>query len=154
MIASTLCYLKKDGRTLMLHRNKKDRDVHEGKWNGLGGKFLPGETPEECVIREVKEESGLDIKSPQLNGVMTFPKFKDDEDWIVFLFTATEFSGDLIECNEGDLQWILDDNVVDLNLWEGDKFFMEWMKQGHFFSAKFIYENKKFMDHDVVFYKS
>jgi len=152
MQVSTLCYLKRDGKTLMLHRVKKDRDVHQGKWNGLGGKLEEGETPEECVIREVREEAGLDIKSPTLRGVMTFPKFKDDEDWLVFLFTATNFSGDMIECDEGNLEWIPDDNVFQLHLWEGDKYFLEWLKDNRFFSAKFCYERGQLTDHSVVYY--
>ena len=152
IVASTLCYLKKDGQTLMLHRIKKDRDIHDGKWNGLGGKMLPGETPEECVIREVREESGLAITAPQLRGVMTFPKFKDDEDWYVFLFTADQFSGDMIECDEGHLEWIDDDKIVDLKLWEGDYYFLDWLKQDCFFSAKFVYQNKQLQEHSVVFY--
>ncbi|MFT5387814.1 MAG: 8-oxo-dGTP diphosphatase [Candidatus Omnitrophota bacterium] len=152
MLASTLCYLKKDGKTLMLHRIKRDKDVHEGKWNGLGGKFEEGESPEECVIREVREESGLDIVAPRLRGVMTFPKFKDDEDWVVFLFTSDDFSGDMIECDEGELHWVEDKEVYNLKLWEGDKYFLKWLEEGRFFSAKFCYVNKDLIKHDVVFY--
>ena len=76
VILATLCYVRHSGRTLMLHRIKKEKDMHEGKWNGLGGKMLDGETPEECVIREVREESGLTIKNPKLRGILTFPKFE------------------------------------------------------------------------------
>jgi len=152
MQVSTLCYLKKDGRTLMLHRIKKQNDVHEGKYNGLGGKFLPGETPEECVAREVKEESGLLIQKPQLRGVMMFPAFKDNEDWLVFIFTASEFSGTLGDCNEGRLEWIEDNKLLSLNLWEGDKLFLQWIEDNKFFSAKFIYKNKQLVDHRVTFY--
>ena len=152
MNVSTLCYVKKDGRTLMLHRIKKPNDVHEGKYNGLGGKFFPGELPEECVIREVQEESGLLIKKPRLRGVMMFPAFKDNEDWLVFLFTANEFSGTLGECNEGRLEWVEDTKLRSLNLWEGDKLFLDWMDQNKFFSAKFIYKNKQLVDHQVTFY--
>jgi len=136
----------------MLHRVKKDRDIHEGKWNGLGGKLLPGETPEECVVREVNEESGLLIINPKLCGVMTFPEFKDNEDWLVFLFTVTEFSGQLIDSPEGELHWIEDEKVGQLNLWEGDRLFFNWLKEGVFFSAKFVYRDKKLMTHNVVFY--
>ena len=154
MQLSTLCYLKKNGKTLMMHRTKKDKDVHEGKWNGLGGKFLKGESPEECVIREVKEESGLRIKKPQLRGVMTFPSFKDKEDWVVFLFTASEFTGRLKECDEGKLEWIEDKKLSALNLWEGDKIFFEWLKEGRFFSAKFVYKNKRLIEHNVYKYSN
>ncbi len=152
MLASTLCYIKKDGKTLMLHRIKKDKDVHEGKWNGLGGKFHPGETPEQCVVREVKEESGLNIEEPKLRGIMTFPEFKDNEDWLVFLFTADQFSGEMIESDEGKLEWIEGDAVYDLPLWEGDKYFLDWLKEDKFFSAQFCYKDKKLIKHSVVFY--
>ena len=149
---STLCYIKNAGKTLMLHRNKKDKDIHKGKWNGLGGKFMSGETPEECVIREVREESGLEIVKPVLRGVMTFPRFKDEEDWYVFLFTSCQFSGDLIESDEGALAWIEDAKILDLNLWEGDKYFLKGLEQEKFFTAKFIYENKELKNYEVIFY--
>ena len=149
---STLCYVKKDGKTLMLHRVKRDGDIHKDKWNGLGGKLEDGETPEEGIIREVKEESGLDIFSPQLYGVMSFPKFKDDEDWLVFLYIATKFQGELIECDEGNLEWIDDEKICELNLWEGDHLFFEWLDRREFFSAKFCYEDGKLLSHDVTFY--
>jgi len=152
MQASTLCYLRKDGKTLMLHRVKKEKDVHEGKYNGLGGKFLPGETPEECVKREVKEESGLTLEEARWRGVMMFPKFKDDEDWLVFIFTSEKFSGQMIASDEGNLEWIEDTKLLDLNLWEGDKLFLNWLKEERFFSAKFVYKDKKLMDHQVTFY--
>lgn len=152
MQVSTLCYIKHEGKTLMLHRIKKDKDVHKGKYNGLGGKLHAGETPEECVIREVKEESGLEIRAPRLRGVMTFPEFKDQEDWLVFLFTATEFTGDLIECNEGALQWVPDEKLLSLHLWEGDKYFLTWLNEGKFFSAKFCYKNGALINHSVKFY--
>src|ERR1044071_3523911 len=103
MILATLCYIKRDGHTLMVHRNKKVNDIHQGKWNGLGGKFEAGETPEEGVIREIFEESGLSIQSPKLCGLLMFPNFKGN-DWYVFVFTATEFTGELIVSPEGDLK--------------------------------------------------
>lgn len=154
MQISTLCYIKKKSRTLMLHRVKKQDDVHEGKWNGLGGKFLPGETPEECVCREVREESGLTVDNPVLRGVMMFPEFKNKEDWLVFLFTAEEFSGEMISSPEGHLEWVPDDQLLQLNLWEGDKIFLKWLEEGRFFSAKFIYKDKRLLKHSVVFYDS
>lgn len=136
----------------MMHRIKKDKDVHQGKWNGLGGKFMPGETPEECVIREVKEESGLDIVHPRLRGVMTFPEFKDQEDWVVFLFIAEQFEGTLSPCEEGQLEWISDEKLLDLTLWEGDKHFLKWLQDDKFFSAKFTYKEGQLMNHSVIFY--
>jgi 8-oxo-dGTP diphosphatase len=149
----TLCYIEKDNKILLLHRTKKEDDIHEGKWIGVGGKIEQGETPEECIIREVKEETGLIIKSPNLNGVMTFPKFKDNEDWYVFLFTANDFEGELIECNEGDLKWVEKSKVLDMPTWEGDLIFLSWLlEKRNFFSAKFLYEDGKLLEHEVVFY--
>lgn len=152
MQLATLCYLKQNNKTLMLHRVKKENDMHEGKWNGLGGKFEPGETPEECVIREIEEESGLKIINPTLHGWISFPAFDDIKDWFVFIFSATEFSGELIDSDEGNLEWIEDEKISSLNLWEGDKIFMDWINKNKFFSAKFIYKNKKLKSHSVIFY--
>jgi 8-oxo-dGTP diphosphatase len=152
MQLATLCYVLKDGKTLMLYRNKKPNDFHEGKWNGLGGKFEQGETPEECVIREIQEESGLAIKNPKLHGIITFPMFDGKKDWYVFMFTANKFEGELIDSKEGMLEWIPDEKLLDLNLWDGDKIFLPWLKQEKFFSAKFIYSNGKYIKHTVDFY--
>jgi 8-oxo-dGTP diphosphatase len=153
MKLGTLVYLKRNNQTLMLHRVKKKKDIHEGKWNGLGGKIEGGESPEECAIREVKEESGFDIVNPQLKGIMTFPKFDGVDDWYVYIFTAAEISGDQIESPEGNLSWIDDEKVIDLPMWEGDYIFLDWVDQGRFFSAKFVYKNKMLQDHTVVFYE-
>lgn len=152
MKLGTLVYLHRGGKTLMLHRIKKEQDYHEGKWNGLGGKLDPGETPEECAIREVKEESGLDLVDPRLRGIITFPMFDGVDDWYVYAFTGTDFSGSLIDSPEGELAWIDDENLLDLNLWEGDTVFLPWVFGDRFFSAKFVYENKQLVDHSVVFH--
>lgn len=153
MKIGTLCYIESDDKILLLHRIKKKKDVHEGKWIGVGGKIEKGETPEECIIREVKEETGLTIKNPTLKGVMTFPDFSDDEDSYVFIFTANEFEGKLIECNEGELKWIEKAKVLDMPTWEGDLIFLKWLLENRsFFSAKFIYENGSLKEHDAVFY--
>ena len=117
-----------------------------------GGKLIPGETPEECVIREVYEESGLTIKNPTLRGIMTFPKFDDIDDWLVFLYTSNEFKGNLIESDEGILNWINNNEILNLNLWDGDKIYLAWLKQDKFFSAKFIYKNRELKDYSVTFY--
>lgn len=153
MKLATLCYVKKDGRTLMLHRNKKPDDIHEGKWNGLGGKFEQGETPEECVVREMREEAGLEISNPKLAGILSFPMFARGEDWYVFVYTVTEFSGELIDSPEGDLHWIEDARIYDLNLWEGDDIFLRWMDEGKFFSGKFEYADGKLVSHNVTFHR-
>lgn len=139
---ATLCYVKQDGKTLMIRR-------HDGKWNGLGGKMHLGETPEECVIREVREESGLAIKNPLLRGLLTFPAFKDEEDWYVYVFTAYEFSGDLVDSKEGSLKWVDDTRLLELTLWEGDPIFLKCLDEGHFFSGKFIYKNGKLAEHYI-----
>ncbi len=152
MKLATLCYVKKDGKTLMLYRNKKKNDYHEGKWNGLGGKFEQGETPEECAIREVKEESGLLATSLKLKGFITFPMFDGKDDWYVFLFVIDEFQGDLIESPEGELKWIPDEDLLKLNLWEGDRIFIPWLLGEKFFSAKFTYNDGTFVDYEVNFY--
>jgi 8-oxo-dGTP diphosphatase len=154
MKLATLCYVidKRHNKTLMLHRIKRQNDVHEGKWNGLGGKFEENETPEECVIREVKEESGLSITKPRLHGFITFPLFDGKHDWYVFVFTAENFKGELIDSNEGQLEWIPSDKVTDLNLWDGDVIFLEWLNKDKFFSAKFVYEKGLFKNYTVNFY--
>lgn len=151
MILATLCYVKRDGRTLMVHRNKKLNDIHQGKWNGLGGKFEPGESPEECIRREVQEETGLVISNPKLHGLLVFSGFKG-KDWYVFVFTATDFDGELIDSPEGRLEWVDDSNLTSLNLWPSDLIFLPWLEQGKFFSAKFVYEDEEFISHEVAFY--
>lgn len=152
MKLATLCYLRRDGKTLMVHRIKKANDMHLGKWNGLGGKFEPGESPEQCAAREVFEESGLVVRRLVLKGFITFPGFANDEDWYAFLFVAPEFSGELIDSPEGHLEWIDDARLPELNLWEGDLIFLPWLDQPEFFSARFVYENGRLVEHDVVFY--
>ncbi|MBC8174966.1 MAG: 8-oxo-dGTP diphosphatase [Candidatus Marinimicrobia bacterium] len=152
MKLATLCYIQKDNKTLMIHRVKKENDMHMGKWNGLGGKIIPGETPEECVIREVEEESGLKIKNPNLKGFITFPAFDGFEDWYVFVYTATDFSRRLKKSDEGILRWINNSELLTLPLWDGDKIFLKWLSNDRLFSAKFIYKNGRLVEHNVVFY--
>lgn len=152
MKLATLCYVRKDGKTLMVHRNKKANDMHQGKWNGLGGKLEPGETPEECCIRELYEETGLIVRNPQLKGLITFPGFSNDEDWYTFLFVITDFDGQLIDSPEGELEWVEDARLLELNLWEGDRIFIPWLEQPGFFSAKFVYKDNIFINHEETFY--
>jgi 8-oxo-dGTP diphosphatase len=137
----------------MVHRVKKRNDIHQGKWNGLGGKLEPGETPEECARREICEESGLDVDQLVWKGLLTFPKFAHDEDWYAFVFVARAKEGDLIDSPEGNLRWIDDEKLTDLPLWEGDRIFLPWLDHPGFFSAKFIYEDGKFIDYSVYFYE-
>ena len=152
MILATLCYIKKDGKTLMLHRIKKNNDIHANKWNGLGGKMEKGETPEDGVIREVREESGLIIKNPHPRGLLTFPEFDGENDWYAFVFTAYKYEGNLIDSNEGRLEWIEDEQLLNLPLWEGDRIFLPWLEEKAFFSGRFIYKNGKLKGYDVCFY--
>lgn len=152
MKLATLCYLKSDGRTLMIHRIKKANDMHHGKWNGLGGKLDPGESPEECAIREVREESGLTIVEPLLKGVLTFPQFANNEDWYAFVFVAHEYTGTLIDSNEGVLKWIDDQRLLELDLWEGDRIFLHWLEKPGFFSGKFVYQSGKLVEHSLLIY--
>ncbi|MEJ2615356.1 MAG: 8-oxo-dGTP diphosphatase [Ignavibacteriaceae bacterium] len=136
----------------MLHRIKKENDYHQGKWNGLGGKLNLGESPEECAVREIKEESGLTVKNPSLKGFLTFPNFDGVDEWYVFVFTVDEFNGNLIDSPEGKLEWIPNDELTSLNLWEGDKIFLEWVFSGKIFTAKFNYKDGRFVDYKVNFY--
>ena len=106
MKLATLCYIKKDGKTLMLHRTKKKNDIHEGKWVGVGGKIEKGESPEECAVREVFEETGLKAEELKLRGLLTFPDFNNSEDWYGYLYVVEKFSGEIIESPEGDLKWV------------------------------------------------
>ncbi|MBK7105722.1 MAG: 8-oxo-dGTP diphosphatase [Ignavibacteriae bacterium] len=152
MKLATLCYVMENDKTLMLYRNKKENDYHEGKWNGLGGKFETGETPEECAIREVYEESGLIVKNPILKGHITFPMFDGKDDWYVWLYVFKGFEGKIIDSPEGKLEWIPNEKLTELKLWEGDQIFIPWLFEDKIFSAKFNYENSKYKDFSVIFY--
>lgn len=153
MKLATLIYLKRAGQTLMIHRIKKERDIHAGKWNGLGGKLEAGESPEACAIREVREESGLEIKNLRYGGLLVFAGFKG-EDWYVWAFTADQFDGQLIDSNEGNLKWIPDDEIRSLPLWPSDLLFLDWLQAGKIFSARFSYSPQdEMLAHQVVFYE-
>ena len=126
--------------------------MHLGKWNGLGGKVEPGETPEECAQREILEESGLAVKNLIWKGLITFPGFANEEDWYTFIFVSDDFEGQLIDSPEGDLEWIDDVELNNLNLWDGDRIFLEWLDRPGLFSAKFVYKDGNFVDYNVLFY--
>lgn len=146
MINTTLCYIEKDNKYLMLHRNKKENDLNEGKWIGVGGKFEKDETPEECLLREVKEETGLTLTSYKLRAVITFISDEWETEYM-YLFTADEFEGKLIQCNEGELKWIDKEKVLDLKTWEGDRIFLEkLLQEDKFFSLKVRYEGNKLVE--------
>ena len=150
---ATICYIDNGKELLMLHRNKKPNDVHAGKWIGVGGKLERGETPQECAIREIFEETGLKAE-PVLKGVITFPEFIPDLDWYTYVFKVTEFEGDLIDCNEGTLEWVPYDEVLSKPTWEGDHTFVGWLLEDKpFFSAKFVYDGDKLLDTQVDFYE-
>lgn len=148
MILSTVCYIEQEGKYLMLHRTKKKKDVNHEKWIGVGGKLEDKESPEECVVREVWEETGLTLQEYQLRGIVTYVSAKWETEYM-YVFTASKVTGKMRkDCNEGDLQWIEKDKIMNLNLWEGDKIFLAKMAEGVlFFSAKFIYEDDKLVEH-------
>ncbi|MDD7289467.1 MAG: 8-oxo-dGTP diphosphatase [Clostridiales bacterium] len=137
---TTLCYIERGEQYLMLHRVKKKNDINQDKWVGVGGKFEDKESPEECLLREVKEETGLTLTSYQYRGLVTFVSDR----WVteyMHLFTADGFTGEMIECNEGNLEWVDKDKVKDLPIWTGDKIFLDLLTQKvPFFSLKLSYE--------------
>lgn len=152
MIFSSLCYIEKDEKYLMLHRTKKKNDINENKWIGIGGKFEADESPEECIVREVKEETGLTLNSYKLRGIITYIS-KTWETEYVCLFTSNDFSGKLIECDEGDLKWINKKDVLNLKTWAGDKIFIDKIqKDDKFFTIKFEYDEDKLVKYDLVEY--
>ena len=140
MKITTLGYLIHDGSYLMLHRTKKAVDPNHNKWIGVGGHVENGETPDECFIREVSEETGLTLGSLRLRGIVTFIS-SEWEDELMFVYTSDDFSGTLIECNEGDLAFIPVDRILSLPLWEGDRIFLrELMEDAPFFTLKLKYQ--------------
>lgn len=153
MILSTHCYIEKEGKILMLHRTKKKNDVMEGKWVGLGGKVESGETPEECIRREVYEESGLIAKALRLKGFISFPDFQGSGDWYMFLFVCDDFEGEIIESPEGDLQWVEKERLGELPMFEGDRLFMQWMQEEGFFTSKMCYEGDVLTYYDKQVYE-
>ena len=129
MINSTLCYITRDDEVLMLHRVKKQNDINKDKWIGIGGKFEFEESPDECILREAYEETGLTLTSWQCRGVVTFLNDGCDGEYM-YLFTADGFEGELKDCDEGDLQWIHRDFLNALPKWEGDQIFLDLLWQG------------------------
>lgn len=139
MRMSTLCYIEKDEQYLMLHRVVKKNDVNKDKWIGVGGHFEYGESPEDCVLREVKEETGYTLTSYRYRGLVTFV-FADVEMEYMSLFTADGFEGEPIECDEGVLEWVPKKEIDNLNIWEGDKIFFRLLAENvSFFSLKLVY---------------
>ncbi len=143
MIQSTLCYMENDrGQYLMLHRVKKEHDANRDKWIGVGGKFEDGESPEECVLREVREETGLTLTDYRYRGLVTFVSDRWETEYM-HLFTASGFSGTLRECDEGVLEWIGKAELLALPQWEGDRIFLRLLDTDEpFFSLKLRYEGE------------
>ena len=131
MYNTTLCYLENDrGEYLMLHRVKKKEDINKGKWIGVGGGFEEGESPDECLRREVWEETGLTLTRFQFRGVVTFLCSDSKSDQFMYLFTATGWTGELnMDCSEGDLAWVSKERVAELPIWEGDRIFLKLLAQ-------------------------
>ncbi len=146
MIVSTLIYIRKNGKTLMLRRDKKDADKHEYRYNGVGGKLEQAETPEICAVREIREETGLQANDLVYRGHITFPHFDGDIDWLVFLYECYDFEGEIIESDEGSLHWINDEDIFSLNLYKGDAPFLEIVYHSDdLFYGECIYEDGKYV---------
>jgi len=152
---TTLCYIESNGRYLMLHRTKKEHDENKDKWIGIGGKLEEGESPEDAAIREAFEETGLELKNPQYRGIVTFVSGKWGTEYM-HLFTCDNFSGKIKEdCDEGELLWIDKNKLLSYNLWEGDKIFLNLIKDEGtpFFSLKLCYdENDVLTGHEIYKY--
>lgn len=140
MKQTSLCYLEYEGKYLMLHRTKKQNDENSGKWIGVGGKFLEGESPEDCMRREVLEETGISVKKWNYRGIVTFVSDLYETEHM-HLFTAFCDSSTYSSCDEGELKWIDKEEIFSLNLWEGDKIFLRYLKDKNmpFFSLKLVY---------------
>lgn len=140
MLNTTLCYLHRDGKTLMLHRVKKEGDLNRDKWIGIGGKFEPGESPEDCLCREVQEETGLTLTGWKYRGIVTFVSDQYGTEYM-HLFESDSFTGTLRECDEGDLEWVPREKIPTLTLWEGDRIFLGLLETDcPFFSLKLRYQ--------------
>lgn len=149
---TTLCYIEQSEKYLMLHRVKKVNDQNHDKWIGVGGKFEDGESPEDCLLREVKEETGLTLKKFAYRGIVTFVSNVCETEYM-HLFTATEYEGELQACDEGELVWVTKADIAKLNLWEGDKVFFRLLDESkNFFSLKLRYEGEELVETVVTRY--
>ena len=146
MKQTTLCYIEQDGCYLMLHRVKKENDENKDKWIGIGGKFEDKESPEDCVLREALEETGLILTSYRYRGLVTFVSDRWPTEYM-HLFHADGFSGQLKSCDEGDLQWLPKEQLYSLPMWEGDRIFLDLLEQDvPFFSLKLVYEGETLVE--------
>ena len=140
---TTLCYIEKDGCYLMLHRVRKKQDVNAGKWIGVGGHFEENESPEECLVREVREETGLCLETWRFRGIVTFMAKGWPTEYMC-LFTADAPEGEVLDCEEGELCWIPKGEIMNLNLWEGDRIFLRFLlEERGFFSLKLEYDGDR-----------
>ena len=140
MVNTTLIYIEKDSKYLMLHRTKKENDYNHDKWIGIGGKFEECESPEDCIIREVKEETGLSLNSMEYRGIVTFIS-DDNFTEFMHIFWSDNFSGKLIECDEGELEWVDKSKMNELPHWKGDEIFLDLLdRKVPFFSLKLVYK--------------
>ena len=138
---TTLCYITRGEQVLMLHRVKKKNDINKDKWIGIGGKFEGEESPDECLLREAREETGLTLTSWQCRGVVTFLNVDPMDGEYMYLFTADGFEGELKECDEGDLRWVSREFLDQLPKWEGDQIFLDLLWQdAPFFLLKLRYD--------------
>ena len=143
---TTLCYIEQNDSYLMLHRISKQNDANKDKWIGIGGHFEENESLEECVLREVMEETGLTLLSYRFRGLITFVSDKWETEYMC-LFTADEFEGELQDCDEGELCWVKKSDINSLNLWEGDKVFFRLLEERQeFFTLKLVYEGEKLVE--------
>ena len=143
---TTLCYIEKENKYLMLHRTSKKKDGNKDKWIGVGGHFEKGESPEECLLREVKEETGLELTSYQFRGIVTFISDEWPDEYMC-LYTADRYTGDIGNCDEGELGWVEKGKIMDLNIWEGDKIFLKLLTENQpFFSLKLEYKGDKLVN--------
>ena len=146
MLLTTLCYIEKGDQYLMLHRVKKEHDINKDKWIGVGGKFEDKESPEDCLLREVREETGLTLTSWKFRGIITFVTDRYETEFM-HLYTADEWEGEMIECNEGNLEWLEKKEVFNLKVWEGDKIFLKKLMDGEdFFTIKMVYQGEKLIE--------
>ena len=149
MEQTTLCYLEQDDRFLMLHRIKKKNDVNRDKWIGVGGHFETGESPEDCMKREIFEETGFTAKEWRYRGIVTFASDIYPTEYM-HLFTVTDWEGEQKVCDEGDLAWIKKEDLLSLPMWEGDKIFLKLLEEdAPFFSLKLCYEGSKLVYHEL-----
>ena len=143
---TTLCYIEKDGCYLLLHRVKKENDLNRDKWIGIGGKFEENESPEDCLRREVFEETGLTLTDWRYCGIVTFLSDRWEGEYM-HLFHSADFTGDLRDCDEGTLEWVPKERFAELPQWEGDKIFLRLMEEGApFFSLKLRYEGDRLVE--------